>query len=92
MQQIYIIPSPDAAYEQCYEYLPECSSPFPYEEVDNTNGVNGVSDENGNQNGNENEEEDEDRIDGSTDGSIDSNIDASVNEIDNCKQALGSIQ
>jgi hypothetical protein len=68
LQQIYVIPSPDAAYEQCYEYLPECSQPFPYEEIDNNA---------------DNEEEDKDeRIDGSTDGSIDS-IDENIDNCKN---------
>lgn len=49
IQQAYIIPSPDAAYEQCYEYLPDCNSPFPYDETepnfDDNNGNNGDEDE-----------------------------------------------
>ncbi len=79
IQQIYIIPSPDAAYEQCYEYLPECTQPFPYEEVDNNQ-------DNANSNEDDEEEDKDQRIDGSTDGSIDANIDANIDEnIDNCK-------
>jgi len=77
VQQIYIIPSPDAAYEQCYEYLPECSQPFPYEELDNSNQDN-------RHNADEEDEKVDDSIEGSTDGGVDSNIDVNVN-IDNSK-------
>lgn len=84
IQQIYLIPSPDAAYEQCYDYLPECSQPFPYEDLDNNGHEdNGNGYDNGN-NGNEVDldSEDNDRIDGSTDGSIDENIDSKTSTID----------
>ena len=65
-----MIPSPDAAYEQCYDYLPECTQPFPYEDLDNNPEENG----NGYYNGNGiDAEEDNDKFDGSTDGSIDEN-------------------
>lgn len=46
VQQIYIIPSPDSAYEQCYEYIPDCDTPFPYEENED-NQVESEVEENG---------------------------------------------
>lgn len=51
IQQIYIIPSPDSAYEQCYEYIPDCDTPFPYEENEDSQVDNEVE-ENGEENHN----------------------------------------
>ena len=79
LQHILVIPSPDAAYEQCYDYLPDCSQPFPYDDFDhNTNGY-----ENALNGTNEDDLDDNlDTTDGSTYdttyGSIDANIDHNI--------------
>lgn len=31
IQQLLFVASPDAAFDYCYEYLPDCSTPYPYE-------------------------------------------------------------
>lgn len=81
VQHIFFIPSPDAAYEQCYDYLPECAQPYPYEDLDNGHEDNGNGYYNGN-NGAEDHDSDEDtdNIDGSTDGDIDGETDSDDNE------------
>ncbi|RWS19659.1 collagen alpha-1(XI) chain-like protein, partial [Leptotrombidium deliense] len=33
IQQLFVIPTSEAAYEQCVDYIPDCESPFPYEDV-----------------------------------------------------------
>ncbi|GBN10009.1 hypothetical protein AVEN_130493-1, partial [Araneus ventricosus] len=30
IQQLQIVPSPEAAYEQCIDYMPDCEFPLPY--------------------------------------------------------------
>ncbi|KFM74322.1 Collagen alpha-1(XI) chain, partial [Stegodyphus mimosarum] len=30
IQQLQIVPTPEAAYEQCIDYVPDCDSPLPY--------------------------------------------------------------
>lgn len=49
MQQLLIIPNPEAAYEQCIEYMPNCDTPFPYAEHptdrDDHHNVNGNEDD-----------------------------------------------
>ena len=74
IQHIYLIPSPDAAYEQCYDYLPDCAQPFPYDDLDNGHEDNGNGYYNGN-NGNGDDVDEDNSIDGSTDGDIDGEAD-----------------
>lgn len=31
IQQLLFVASPDAAFDYCYEYLPDCNTPYPYE-------------------------------------------------------------
>lgn len=30
IQQLQLVPSPEAAYEQCIDFIPDCDSPLPY--------------------------------------------------------------
>lgn len=41
LQQLYLIPSSDAAFDYCFEYLPDCDTPLPWEQpTDDIPGVN----------------------------------------------------